>query len=325
MGLKQPDLLLLNDQDLAYAKVRLDERSLATAIAGLSKLDDSLARAVIWSAAWDMTRDAEMSARDFITLVLGNIGQETDAWGVTRIPAMTAMAVNHYIAPEQRAAVRLEWEQGLRRLLDGAAPGSDHQLTFARSLAAAARSDEGLATLEQILDGDLVIDGLAVDMDLRWTLIAGLAAAGRAGDRIRLAEAADNTISGKERAAAARAAQPDVAAKEAAWTAAMSATTPNETARSISTQFQVSDQQEVLAPFVERYLEAVGTAWETLGSHKAAVALQGLFPMPMASPELLERLDEWLATATANPGALRYVREGRAEVVRALAARALGA
>ncbi len=186
VGQKQPDLLLLNDQDLAYAKVRLDERSLATAINGLSKLDDSLARAVIWSAAWDMTRDAEMAARDFIALVLGNIGQETDAWGVTRIPAMTAQAVNHYIEPEHRAAVRLEWEQGLRRLLDAAEPGSDHQLTFARSFAAAARSDEGLTALEQILDGDLVIDGLAVDMDLRWTLIAGLAAAGRAGDRIAL-------------------------------------------------------------------------------------------------------------------------------------------
>ena len=36
VGQKQPDLLLLNDGDLAYAKIRLDERSLATAVAGLS-------------------------------------------------------------------------------------------------------------------------------------------------------------------------------------------------------------------------------------------------------------------------------------------------
>ncbi len=90
VGETQPDLLLLNDNDLAYAKIRLDERSRTTAIEGLSKLDDSLARALVWGAAWDMTRDAEMSATDYAELVLANIGQETDAWGVSRIPATAA-------------------------------------------------------------------------------------------------------------------------------------------------------------------------------------------------------------------------------------------
>ena len=63
---RQPDLLLLNDGDLTYAKIRLDERSLATARGRIAKLDDSLARALCWGAAWDMTRDAEMSASDFV-------------------------------------------------------------------------------------------------------------------------------------------------------------------------------------------------------------------------------------------------------------------
>ena len=324
IGQRQPDLLLLNDGDLAYAKIRLDERSLATAIAGLSKLDDSLARAVLWGATWDMTRDAEMSARDFVTLVLGNIGSETDPWGLTKIPAFAVQAVNSFSAPEHRAELKLEWERGLRRLVDEAEAGSDQQLTFARTYAGAARSDEALADLEGLLDGSLVIDGLAIDTDLRWTLVTGLAARGRADDaRIDEELARDNTISGKENAAAARAAMPTAEAKERAWKQAMlDPTTPNETARSVVLSFMRHDQDDVLAPYVDRYLDAVTSTWETLGAHKGSVALEYIFPKPLASAELLEKVDAWLATAEANPGAMRYVREGRAEVARALAAQA---
>ena len=103
VGVRQPDLLLLNDGDLTYAKIRLDERSLETVVGGLSRLDDSLARALCWGAAWDMTRDAELSATDFVTLVLGNIAVETDAFGSSRIPAYAAQAVNNFSAPANRA------------------------------------------------------------------------------------------------------------------------------------------------------------------------------------------------------------------------------
>ena len=324
VGRRQPDLLLLNDGDLAYAKIRLDERSLATAIAGLSQLEDSLARAILWGAAWDMTRDAEMSARDFVTLVLGNIGAETDPWGVTRIPTFAAQAVGSFSAPEHRAELKAQWERGLRRLVDEAAPGSDQQLTFARCYASAARSDEALADLEGLLDGSLVIDGLEVDTDLRWTLLTGLAARGRADDaRVDDELTRDNTISGKENAAGVRAAMPTPEAKERAWEQAMlDPTTPNETARSVITSFQRTDQDAVLAPYVDRYLDAVGTTWEILGAHKGSVALEHLFPKPLASAELLAKVDAWLETASVNPGALRYIREGRAEVARALAAQA---
>lgn len=327
VGKRQPDLLLLNDGDLAYAKIRLDERSLATAVAGLSKLDDSLARAILWGATWDMTRDAEMTARDFVALVLGNIGSETDPWGVTRIPTFAAQAVSSFSAPEHRPALKAEWERGLRRLVDEAAPGSDQQLTFVRSFAGAARSDEALGELEALLDGSLVIEGLAVDTDLRWALLTALAARGRADDaRIDEELAADATISGKENAAAARAAMPTAEAKERAWRQAMlDPTTPNETARSVILSFQRPDQDDVLAPYVDAYLDAVSTTWDTLGAHKGSTALEYLFPKPLASAELLEKVDAWLADAQANPGALRYVREGRAEVARALAAQATDA
>jgi aminopeptidase N len=322
VGQRQPDLLLLNDHDLTYAKIRLDERSLATVVGGLSRLDDSLARALCWGAAWDMTRDAEMRATDFVELVLANIGAETDAFGVSRIPGYAAQAVHSLSAPAHRDELHTTWERGLRRLVGEAAPGSDHQLTFVRSYAAAAHTDEALADLEGLLDGSLAFDGLTVDQDLRWVLLTHLARMGRA-DEARIAEELDRdrTISGKEHAAAARAARPTAEAKAEAWRLAVEdADTPNETQRSIVLSFQRPGQRDVLAPYVEKYLEAAETMWDRLGSHKASVALEFLFPRPLASEGLLERVDAWLAGSEANPAAKRYVAEGRADVARYLAA-----
>ncbi len=322
VGRRRPDLLLLNDGDLAYAKIRLDEHSRTTAIEGLSRLDDSLARALVWGAAWDMTRDAEMSATSYVALVLGNIGTETDPWGMSRIPVCAAQAVNQYSAPETRDALAATWEQGLRKLLDNAAPGSDSQLTFARCYARAARTEQGAADLEALLDGSLDLVGLEVDTDLRWTLVGELARLGRADDaRIEEELARDTTISGRQFAAAARAAMPTAEAKAEAWQRAMlDPDTPNETHRSIVLSFMRTGQDEVLAPYVDAYLDAVERTWEVLGAHKGAIALEYIFPRVLASPALLERVETWLETATANPGALRYVREGAAEVARALAA-----
>jgi aminopeptidase N len=316
-------VLLLNDEDLTYAKIRLDPRSLRTAITDLSRIEDSLARALVWGAAWDMTRDAEMSATDFVHLVLANIGHETDAWGISRIPVYAAQAVHSLSAPAHRSALEQEWERGLRRLLDEAAPNSDQQLTFVRSYAAAARSDEATVDLEALLDGTLTFPGLSMDQDLRWVLIGGLARAGRAGDRIDAELARDNTISGKEHAAAARASQPTAEAKAQAWEAAIvRADTPNETQRSIVLAFQAAHQEDVLEPYVEKYLEAAETVWEHLGTHKASVALNFMFPRTLASPELAARVQRWLETTTANPAAVRYVREGHADVLRFLSAQA---
>jgi aminopeptidase N len=324
VGEKQPDLLLLNDGDLTYAKIRLDERSLATVVNGLSRLEDSLARALCWGAAWDMTRDAEMSATDFATLVLGNIGTETDAFGVSRVPAYGAQAVNTFSAPANRASLRATWEQGLRKLLADAEPGSDHQLTFARAYAAAAHSDDALAELDALLEGTLDFEGLAVDTDLRWALLTSLARAGRADDaRIDAELDRDNTISGQEHAAAARASRPTAEAKADAWEIAMVRDdVPNETQRSVVLAFQCHGQEEVLAPYVEKYLAAADTMWEEKGTQRASTALEYIFPRPLASQDLLDRVDTWLESSSANPAAKRYVREGRADVARALAAQA---
>ncbi len=321
-GERRPDLLLLNDGDLTYAKVRLDERSLATAVARADRVDDSLTRALLWGAAWDMTRDAEMGASDFVTLVLRGLATETDLTAVSRLPLYTRTAVSYYSAPERREALRARWEAGLRELLDGAAPGSDHQLAFARAYAASAHGEDALAHVAGLLDGSVALEGLEVDQDLRWSLLAALAREGRAGaTEIEAEQARDNTISGQERAAMALTVRPTPEAKAQAWRDAVERDdVANETQRQIALAFPTAGQAELLAPYLERYLEQAETIWERMGTQRASTALEFMFPMPLASPETAARVEEWLRSSSANPAAKRYVREGLADMRRALAA-----
>jgi len=324
VGVRQPDLLLLNDGDLTYAKIRLDQRSLATAVSSIDKVDDSLARALLWGAAWDMTRDAEMSTTDFVELVLRGIASETDTTAVSRLPAYVNIATNYYSDPARRAELRARWESGLLRLLDGADAGSDHQLAFVRALATAARSDEALEVVAGLLDGSRRLPGLEVDADLRWTLLTALARAGRVDeDQIAAELTRDNTISGQEHAARARTVRPSEDAKAQAWRDAIERDdVPNETQRQIAIAFPVPDQAELLAPYLERYLEVADTIWEEKGTQRASTALECMFPMPLVSPEAAQRIEQWLESSSANPAAKRYVREGLSDMTRALAAQA---
>ena len=323
-GHRQPDLVLLNDGDLSYAKVRLDERSLRTLVSGVDTLDDSLARAVCWGAAWDMTRDAEMAASDFVALVLRGIGAESDLTAVAALLRYAKQAVDTYSALENRADLNLVWERGMRRLLDEAEPGSDHQLAFARGYAAAALGEEGLDFVQGLYDGSAPLRGLTIDTDLRWSLLKALALGARAGDEQVQAELErDRTISGQEHAAGVLAVIPTAEAKEAAWRdAVVRDDVPNETQRSIAYSFQVPGQDELLAPYVERYLDVAATIWEEKGVQRASTVLTALFPRSLATRETLDTVDRWLGSSKANPAAKRYVREGRADLERSLAAQA---
>ncbi|WP_370618664.1 aminopeptidase N [Mumia sp. Pv 4-285] len=322
VGQEQPDLVLLNDDDLTYAKIRLDERSLETLTTSIADLPDSLARALCWGAAWDMLRDAELPARQFVPIVLAGVGTESDLTAVQTLLRQGGSAVALFSAPDNREALGTQWEQGVRGLLDAAAAGSDHQLAFVRAYAGAATSADAIAYLTGLLDGSVVPEGLAVDTDLRWAIVSGLARAGAFGDAEIDAELArDNTIAGQEKAAGARASRPDAAAKEYAWDAVVVRDDlPNETQRSIARAFQQPGQGELLAPYVARYLEVAETVIEK-GVWRASEILESFFPRANPRSEDLEAVDAWLESrADHDPTTRRYVSEGRSDLARALAA-----
>ncbi|GAB2576668.1 aminopeptidase N [Kribbella endophytica] len=324
VGATQPDLVLLNDDDLTYAKIRLDERSRATLVESIDQLSESLPRALAWGATWDMTRDAEMPASQYVGIVLKGIRAETDLTGVRSLLGQATTAINNYAVPENRAALRAQYEEALAELLADAGAGSDHQLAFARAYIGGVFSGEGADRLAGWLDGNDLPDGLVVDTDLRWTLIIALARLGRLdGDAIDDELTRDSTITGQERAAQARAARPTAEAKEAAWQIAVeSEDTPNETQFRTILGFQQPGQEDLLRPYVGKYLSAAKDVYTRLGSSMGENVLVYLSPRHLAESSTLDALTGWLdseAEAIDAP-TLRYVGEARADLVRALAA-----
>ncbi|WP_345802744.1 aminopeptidase N [Microbacterium sp. AZCO] len=321
-GLSRPDLVLLNDEDLAYAKIRLDERSLGTAIAHLAKISDPLARSLVWGAAWDQTRDAESSPSDYIDLVLRNIGSETESTTFRTTLGQLQLAANSYVAPEKRAASREKVADALWQLAHGAEAGSDSQLQLVTSFATAASTPSQWDKVRQVRDGEVTFDGLEIDTDLSWQLLVSLAAGGVVGaDEIDAALAADNTAKGGEFAAQARAALPTHEAKQAAWSSLIdSDDLPNTIVRSAALGFTHPAGRGLLGAFVQPYFDMLLPVWESRSYQIAQYLIVGLYPAALANRDLRDATRAWLAAnGDAAPALRRLVNENLAGVERALA------
>ncbi|HWI30383.1 MAG TPA: aminopeptidase N [Microbacterium sp.] len=321
-GLKRPDLVLLNDGDLAYAKIRLDERSLQTAIAHLGDIADPLARSLVWGAAWDQTRDAEASPSDYIDLVLRNIGRETESTTVRTTLAQLQLAANAYVSPEKRDATRAKVADGLWALAQAAEAGSDSQLQFVTAFASAAATPAHWETVRAVREGDVTLEGLDVDTDLSWQLLVSLAAGGVAdADAIDAALAADNTAKGGEFAAQARASIPTAEAKRAAWASLIdNDDLPNTIVRSTALGFQHPATVAQLGDFVQPYFDMLLPIWEARSYQIAQYLIVGLYPAPLANVALRDATRAWLAAnRDAAPALRRLVDENLAGVERALA------
>jgi aminopeptidase N len=325
VGVAAADLLLVNDDDLTYAKIALDDASTAVVTADLDALVDPLARAQVWSATWDMVRDGELPAWRFVELVRANVASESEIGVLQRLLLRAASAAERYADPAHRPQLLAQLTRAARGQLEAAVPGSDQQLAWARHWATTAKADaEQLADLRRVLDGELTIDGLAVDTDLRWHLLTGLTQAGEAGDAEVDAELErDPTDLGQRQALTARAAQPTTAAKEAAWERLTRDTSLSHTlSRQLWSGFSQLDQEAVLAPYADRYFEVLDEVWTDRSLDWAIEFSTHTFPHHAASDALLARVDERLGTDLPRP-LRRVLLEQRDTLVRTLAARRL--
>ncbi len=324
VGERRPDVVLVNDDDLAYAKIRLDEQSLAAITTDIGAFADSLPRALCWAAAWDMTRDAEMAATDYLTLVLSGISRETDIGVVTALLRQAQGALTYYTAEANIAA-------GWSRLADAAydatyaaAPGSDLQLAWVRTLASAARSGQHLDLIAALLDGSETIEGLSVDTELRWTFLRRLVTSGRAGeDRIEAELDRDSTAAGERHAYAARAAAPTVEAKAAAWALVVDGNElPNALQAAVIGGFAQPEQGELLRAYVEPYFACLVDVWKNRTHEIAGNIVEGLYPAALVEQSTLDRTDSYLAdTADVPPALRRLLLEGKDSIARALRGR----
>jgi aminopeptidase N len=322
VGRAQPDLVLLNDDDLAYAKIRMDERSHATALARLADIESPLARALVWGAVWDAARDAEIPASAYVDLVLAHIAPETESTTLRLTLTQLLTAARMYVAPAKRAATIGRVGDALWALAQGAEAGSDAQFQFVKFFANAASSAAHAESLRGLLDGSIALPGLEIDDDLGWELLEGLVLAGGAGEaEIAARLETDNTANGQQAAARVRAAIPTADAKRAAFQAgSRDGSIPNTILRNMGLGYQHVNDPETLEALVAPYFEMLEGVWRNRSYKIAEYIVDGFYPTPLASQALVDATEEWLSENDGIPALRRLVIENLAGVQRALRA-----
>jgi aminopeptidase N len=320
VGVPRPDLVLINDDDLTYAKIRLDPHSLATAVASIGQLTSSLPAALVWAAAWDMVRDGEMAARDYVRLVLGGVGSVGDISVVQTLLRQAATAARQYADPSWRAEGLAIIAASLRALLGAAPAGSDHQLAYLRAFTAVAASAGDLEFIAGLLDGTDGLDGLAVDTDLRWALLRRLISRGVRGEGAIDAELSrDATDAGERQAAACRAAVPTAAAKRETWETLTDGKLTIAMFRATISGFADPDQRELVYPYRPEYFAALSQVWREWSSAMAQDFVEWGYVTTAVDASTIAATDAYLASSPEPPAALRRLLvEGRDEVARAL-------
>ncbi len=325
-GKKAADLLLINDHDQTYAKLRFDDRSVETMKSYRGKLDDSLARGLIWASLWDSTRDGELSASDYINIALNTLQGETDISMITATFAQIDTAIWAYVAPKNREAIRLAVANATEALLDGAKPGSDSQLQYARAFANSAVTPAQFDRLKAMLDGS--VNGLTMDADLRWYIFLCGVKRGIFGPTEIAAEAdRDKTAHGKQYVAFAHAAIPSIEAKAAAFKSVTTDDLSNTIHSYKCRGFNESIHGELLEGFVDDYFAAILEVWKNKGFEIAETTATLTFPTWAISEATVTKSQHWLDVTgkDASHALRRSVTEGRDALTRALKARAVDA
>jgi aminopeptidase N len=313
VGMKRPDMILPNDDDLAYAKIRLDDESVRFARENLQGIHSPLARALVWGSIWDETRDAERKPQDFIDLVLGNVSQETESTTVRTVLGQLALVVRNYLDPARRDQVMEEVATALFGLAQAAQPGSDIQFQLTKAFAGLACTGDHQNILTSLRTGSMVLEGLVMS-------------GGAGSEEIELALAADNTSNGQQAAARARALLPTVEAKRAVFNELVNSTSvPNAIVRSLSMGFDVVTDQSLLEPLVDDYFASLERVWAERTYKIAEYIVEGLYPGSLVSADLVRKTRQWLDSHPDHPALRRMVQEALAGVERALRVQAVDA
>jgi aminopeptidase N len=322
-GEKVADLVLINDKDQTYAKLRFDDRSIATMKSHLGGLDDSLARGLIWASLWDSCRDGELSATDYVTIALNALKSESDISIVSATLMQIDTAIWAYADPTKRDSLRAHLAQSVEALLDASAPGSDHQMAFARAFANFAFTPAQFDRIKAILDGS--INGLVIDAEIRWYIfICGIKRGVFGPADIESESAKDQTAHGKQYTARAYASMPTKEAKSKAFASIITDDLSNTIHSYTCLGFNENIHHELLADYVDPYFDSMLKVWETKGYEIAEATAIHLFPSWVITPETLAKAEHWLNVTgkDASNALRRAITEGRDAMSRALKARA---
>ena len=348
MGERICDLVLLNDGDLTFAKLRFDDRSLETLKKDLSKLADPLARACAGRRCGTSPATARCPPGSSSSWSPGTRRpRRTPCWS-SASPARHAPRSTCTAIPATGAAAR-------ERLHQVAAPRStppvsraELRLIWARILVATAASQASLAKVAAMLDGTDSITGIDVDTDLRWLIVGQLAEEGHADvTLIQATMASDPSDIGRRRGTACLAARPTEAAKEEAWQRVCepNARCPRPWKGATDGELSVASMSAILRGF---YMGSVGVGgmmahgpdpellrpvcrsgismrcrpiWAERTIDEAETFTECLYPCHLVDDRWLRRsTSRWRSGELPGP-AVRILREGRDSTLRAQRAR----
>ena len=312
-GLPRPDLILVNDQDLAYAKIRLDPKSLEFAAENIALVPDALTRRVLMSAAWDMTRDGEMPATRFLDLAMLDLQVEDSISALTAILSQVDQAVTSFVAPQNRAAREESVAEKLKTLAEAAEPGSDQQRLLVEALARRAFTPEQYQFLQTLRAGTKTLPGLDVDLDLSWDFLFALVRGGIAGEtEIAQQLSSDPTLTGQEYAARARATVDSDQVRRETWDAIMhDSSIPNDRLWSMARGFwsHAAVSPVVYEPFVEAFFDQLVRSWNAHTFQIASGLVSFMFPKALTgylpAARVPERALRWLEEHREQPESLR--------------------
>jgi aminopeptidase N len=284
-GQARPDLLVINDGDLGYAKVRLDERSWEVVAAALSTVEDELTRALLWNTARDMVRDGELATGDFLALIESHLPAEPVVSVVEAVLAFAREQVaDRYLPTERRSAALATLADVCRRIIRRTEGDPGARLAAVRGLIRCSTSEDDLSGLREWLRTERVPGGPNLDPELRWTILSQLSALGAASETEIAAELTrDPSATGRQGAARCGAALPVPAAKERAWQQMFGGCTlSNHLLTATAEGFWQPAVPESTDGYLQRYFEEVPAAGER-GPTVATVLGRVLFPAHAAT------------------------------------------
>ncbi|AIR97838.1 aminopeptidase N [Streptomyces glaucescens] len=320
---KRPALLLPNDGDLTYAKVRFDPESFEAVRTHLSGLPEPLSRAVVWNALRDAVRDGELPAAAYLEAARAHLPHETDLALVQGVLGFaTGQIADRYLAPEARpqalATLADLCRDLLRRTEDGDHPGL--RLIAVRHFIDTAAHPHAIAAW--LADGT-VPGGPELDPELRWRILGRLAVLGDTDEAAIAAELdRDPSAAGQEGAARCRAALPDPEAKQRAWEAMFSGDDLSNYLFTATAQgFWQPEQADLVREYVPRfYPDAVAVAARR-GPAIADAAGRWAFPAHAVDAETLALGEQCLRDADPIPALRRKLVDQLDDLARALRVR----
>ncbi|WP_454316422.1 aminopeptidase N [Streptomyces phaeoluteigriseus] len=320
---KPPALLLLNDGDLTYTKVRFDAASAEAVGTSLCRLPDPLTRAVVWNALRDAVRDGELAPGAYLETARVHLPHETDLALVQGVLAFaSAQVADRYLTPEERPAALATLSSLCRDLIrrteDGDHPGL--RLIAVRHFIDVAAHPE---TITAWLADGTVPGGPELDPDLRWRVLARLAVLGATDESAIAAELdRDPSADGREGAARCRAALPDEEAKRRAWSAMFDGDDLSNYLFTATAQgFWQPEQSDLVRQYVPRFYEDAPAVAARRGPAIADAIGRWAFPAYAVDAENLALGEACLRDADPTPSLRRKLADQLDDLARALRVR----